>query len=183
VATVQVLLRTGVGELIVERRGVGDRICIRTHVGVVGRPSFDSGVTRPGVEPAPSAAGNPPSAPPVASSGVVSALPLLSRGSPPRPVSSTTKNDGTVNRSWQTYVANLCSDAWGLSALRSKKVVEEIEVLIATDQLSDASVAGVLARVGVVDTVVGAAARSIRITIGDGATAGVYASRRGDQPI
>jgi hypothetical protein len=46
-------------------------------------------------------------------------------------------------------------------------VIEEIEVLIATDQLSELSVAGVLSRVGMMDPIVGAAARSIRATIGD----------------
>jgi hypothetical protein len=72
-----------------------------------------------------------------------------------------------VNRSWQTYVANLCHDAWGLSALRSTKVIEEIEVLITTDQLSDLSVASVLSSVGMADPILGEAARSIRATIGD----------------
>ena len=71
-----------------------------------------------------------------------------------------------MRRSWQTYVATLCNDAWDLSALRTQKVIEEIEVLIATDQLSELSVAGVLAGIGMRDPVVGAAARSIRATIG-----------------
>jgi hypothetical protein len=73
----------------------------------------------------------------------------------------------SLNRSWQSYVASLCSDAWGLGPHRSETIIEEIEVLIATDQLSDVAVAGVLSRVGMVDPVVGAAARSIRATIGD----------------
>jgi len=72
-----------------------------------------------------------------------------------------------LNRSWQTYVAHLCSDAWGLNGVRSQKVIEELEVLIATDQLSDMSVAGVLSSVGMRDPGLGAAARSIRATIGD----------------
>jgi hypothetical protein len=71
-----------------------------------------------------------------------------------------------MRRSWQTYVASLCNDAWDLSALRTQKLIEEIEVLIATDQLSELSVAGALSRIGMSDPIVGAAARSIRATIG-----------------
>lgn len=72
-----------------------------------------------------------------------------------------------MNRSWQSYVASLCSDAWGMTTAGSDEVIEEIEVLIATDQLSDLAVAGVLSGVGLADAMVGEAARSIRATIGD----------------
>lgn len=72
-----------------------------------------------------------------------------------------------MNRSWQSYVTSLCGDAWGISARRSERIVEEIETLIATDQLSDVSVASVLSSVGMADPVLGEAARSIRATIGD----------------
>jgi len=52
-----------------------------------------------------------------------------------------------MDRSWKIYVADLCSDAWGLSSRRIQKVIEGIEVLIATDQLSDFALAGILSSV------------------------------------
>ena len=74
-----------------------------------------------------------------------------------------------MDASWKTYVENLCSDAWALGPFSTKKVIEGIEVLIATDQLSDFSLVGVLSSVGVQDSYAGAAAPSIRHTIRGGA--------------
>jgi hypothetical protein len=71
-----------------------------------------------------------------------------------------------MSTSWKTSVAGLCSDAWDLSPIRTQRVIDELEVLIATDQLSDLAVAGVLLAVGMRDPNAGAAARSIRATIG-----------------
>jgi len=74
-----------------------------------------------------------------------------------------------MDRSWKIYVADLCSDAWGLSSRRIQKVIEGIEVLIATDQLSDFALAGILSSVGMSQSLAAAAAPSIRATIGGGA--------------
>lgn len=72
-----------------------------------------------------------------------------------------------MNSSWQTCVADLCRNTWNLGPRRAQRVIEGIEVLIATDQLSDFALAGVLSGVGMKDPVAGAAARAIRDTIGD----------------
>jgi hypothetical protein len=70
-----------------------------------------------------------------------------------------------MNASWKNYVAGLCGDAWQLGPHRTRRVIEGIEVLIATDQLSDFSLAGVLSSVGVSEDFAGAAAAGIRATI------------------
>ncbi len=70
--------------------------------------------------------------------------------------------------SWKIYVADLCADSWNLSSHRIQRVIEGIEVLIATDQLSDFSVAGLLTGVGMSASLAGAAAPSIRATIARG---------------
>lgn len=74
-----------------------------------------------------------------------------------------------MDRSWKIYVADLCADSWDLSSRRIQRVIEGIEVLIATDQLSDFAVAGLLSGVGMSTSLAAAAAPSIRATIGRGA--------------
>jgi len=76
-----------------------------------------------------------------------------------------------MNPSWKSRVQRLCYDDWDLGPLRTRRVVEEIEFLIATDQLSELALAGVLSTVGMSDPSAGAAARSIRETLGDTARA------------
>lgn len=73
-----------------------------------------------------------------------------------------------MDRSWKIYVADLCSEAWGLSSRRIQRVIEGIEVLIVTDQLSDFSLAGLLSSVGMSPSRASAAAPSIRAAIGGG---------------
>jgi len=70
-----------------------------------------------------------------------------------------------MDRSWKVYVANLCGDAWDLSPHRIQRVIEGLDVLIATDQLSDMTVAEVLTGIGMRDPSVGPAAQCIRETI------------------
>lgn len=70
-----------------------------------------------------------------------------------------------MKTAWKTYVADLCYDAWELSPHRTQKLIEDIEVLITTDQLSDFALAGVLSSVGMSQSFAGAAAESIRATI------------------
>lgn len=71
-----------------------------------------------------------------------------------------------MSRSWQIDVAKLCSGTWDLGPHRTRKVIEELQVLISTDQLSDMAVVGVLTTVGLGDATASAAARSIRGAIG-----------------
>ena len=70
-----------------------------------------------------------------------------------------------MNTAWKNYVADLCYNGWDLNPFRTQKVIEAIEVLIATDQLSDFALAGVLSSVGMSDAFAGEAAESIRRTI------------------
>ncbi len=81
-----------------------------------------------------------------------------------------------MNRSWKLYVTNLCCDAWNLSPRRIQRVIEGLEFLIASDQLSDMSVAGVLSEMGMSDPAVTEAAHSIRTTIRDAERRGAAAS-------
>jgi hypothetical protein len=76
-----------------------------------------------------------------------------------------------MNRAWRMSVARLCRDAWKLNPHRIRRVVDEIEVLIATDQLSEFSVAGVLDTVGLRGPAASEAARSIRAAIGSATSA------------
>lgn len=71
-----------------------------------------------------------------------------------------------MTRSWEVDVAKLCTGAWDLSPHRTRKVIEELQVLISTDQLSDMAVAGVLSTCGMGEPTASTAARSIRIVIG-----------------
>lgn len=71
-----------------------------------------------------------------------------------------------MNAAWKTYVADLCGDTWNLNPRRIRTVIEGIEVLIATDQLSDFALVGILSGVGMREPTAGKAARSIRATIG-----------------
>jgi hypothetical protein len=70
-----------------------------------------------------------------------------------------------MDRSWKVYVANLCGDAWNLNPHRTQRVIEGIDFLVASDQLTDMTVAEVLASIGMRDPGVSEAARSIRQTI------------------
>lgn len=72
-----------------------------------------------------------------------------------------------MNSSWKSSVEGLCSDSWGLNPRRTQQVIEELGFLMAADQLSEVSIAGVLATVGLGDPAAGPAARSIRAAIGD----------------
>ena len=70
-----------------------------------------------------------------------------------------------MRTSWKSSVADLCSVELHLSPVRTLHVIEQIEVLIATDQLTELAVTGVLVGVGMRDPNACAAARSIRATI------------------
>jgi hypothetical protein len=70
-----------------------------------------------------------------------------------------------MKTSWKTSVADLCSRELRLGPIRTLRVIEQIEVLIATDQVTELAVTGVLVDVGMKDPNAGAAARSIRSTI------------------
>jgi hypothetical protein len=68
---------------------------------------------------------------------------------------------------WKRYVATMCGDAWNLDPHATDRVLHDIEALITHDRLCDAAVAEVLSRVGVSELAAGAAAGSIRVTIGN----------------
>jgi len=79
----------------------------------------------------------------------------------------------SMSRSWKGYVSKLCNDRWQLSPHRTQRVVDDIEFLIATDQLSEVTVTGVLTTVGMRDPWASNAAKSIQATIRDCSRAAV----------
>jgi hypothetical protein len=151
-ATMKVFVGAGVGELVVDGSGDEVRIAIRLSGG-----RHSPTPARLGWSPAMlrSPADNHPSH-----------LPGGSR---------------RMSRSWQSYVEGLCSDAWNMSPRRIRRVIEGIDVLITTEQLSDVAVADVLSGAGVPQPVLSDAARSIRVTIGNDLVAGPPA--RDGQPV
>jgi len=68
-------------------------------------------------------------------------------------------------REWERYVATMCSDAWELGPLVTRKVIDALEFLVAADQVSDLTVAEVLLQVGVDGAEAEMAAPGIRATI------------------
>ena len=68
-------------------------------------------------------------------------------------------------RVWEPYVATMCSDAWELGPLVTRKVIEGLEFLVAADQVSDFTVAEILLGVGVDGAEADMAAPGIRATI------------------
>ena len=66
---------------------------------------------------------------------------------------------------WKRYVARLCSEAWGLDALATDKVVTRLEALVAADDLTDSAVARVLYRSGVPEYSADLISSSIRVAI------------------
>lgn len=87
-----------------------------------------------------------------------------------------------MNRSWKPYVASMCNDAWSLDAASALRVIKGLEVLIATDQISDFAVAGVLSGVGVSESYASEAAPSIRATINKSLTPAAIARTRRPLP-
>jgi len=66
---------------------------------------------------------------------------------------------------WRGYVATMCVDAWEFGPQMTEKVIESLEFLVASDQVSDFTVADVLCRVGVNGPEADMAAPGIRATI------------------
>lgn len=66
---------------------------------------------------------------------------------------------------WRGYVATMCTDAWEFGPQMTQKVIEGLEFLVASDQVSDFTVADVLCRVGVEGAEADMAAPGIRATI------------------
>jgi len=50
---------------------------------------------------------------------------------------------------WRGQVRTLCNDGWKLGPFTTKKVIEGLEFLVASDQVTDFKVAEVLCGVGV----------------------------------
>jgi len=66
---------------------------------------------------------------------------------------------------WERHVVTMCSDAWQLGPHVTRKVVEGLEFLVASDSVSDFTVAEVLSGVGVNGAEAEMAAPGIRATI------------------
>ena len=66
---------------------------------------------------------------------------------------------------WERYVATMCSDAWELGPQVTRKVIDGLAFLVASDQVNDLTVAEVLVRVGVNGAEADMAAPGIRATI------------------
>ena len=66
---------------------------------------------------------------------------------------------------WERHVVTMCSDAWQLGPHVTRKVIEGLEFLVASDSVSDFTVAEVLCAVGVDGPEAEMAAPGIRSTI------------------
>jgi hypothetical protein len=66
---------------------------------------------------------------------------------------------------WKGYVETMCVDAWEFGPQMTRKVIEGLEFLVVSDQVSDFTVADVLCRLGVSIPEADMAAPGIRATI------------------
>ena len=66
---------------------------------------------------------------------------------------------------WRDYVRSMCNDGWAFGPQVTKKVIEGLEFLVASDQVSDFTVSEVLLGVGVRSNEADMAAPGIRKTI------------------
>jgi len=66
---------------------------------------------------------------------------------------------------WRGYVRTMCHDGWMFGPQVTQKVIEGLEFLVASDQVSDFTVAEVLLGVGVKNSEADMAAPGIRETI------------------
>ena len=66
---------------------------------------------------------------------------------------------------WRGYVRTMCSDGWAFGPQVTQKVIDGLEFLVASDQVSDFTVAEVLLGVGVQSSEADMAAPGIRKTI------------------
>lgn len=66
---------------------------------------------------------------------------------------------------WRGFVRTMCHDGWAFGPQDTQKVIDGLEFLVASDQVSDFTVADVLLSVGVRDAEADMAAPRIRRTI------------------
>jgi hypothetical protein len=71
----------------------------------------------------------------------------------------------TKSGDWRRYVATLCGDAWELTPDATAQIMEGIERLIASEQVTDSAVARVLREAGVRSTALDLTALSIRVVV------------------
>ncbi|HEM45749.1 MAG TPA: hypothetical protein ENO23_01765 [Alphaproteobacteria bacterium] len=62
---------------------------------------------------------------------------------------------------WEAYLARLCLDTWVLDPKATVQIIKQIEALVGPGAVSESTVATVLRRAGVAETVAGFTAPSI----------------------
>ena len=62
---------------------------------------------------------------------------------------------------WEAYLARLCLDTWSLDPSATVQIIKHIEALVGPGAVTESTVAVVLRRAGVAESVAGATARSI----------------------